>query len=506
MTDYILKLGLEIDQAIDDYKQNQSTINSNKLNGFKLKLEEKIKQQNIKDKSTLYYYLGNIFFEYYKKDRKEKNKKHAIQNFYNSTLIACDDRLLLPRLTNLGTILWNEHRYYEAIYFYQRANDIEKRFLLPLGLKVQIFGIILEIFDDRRDLFLEFHRIILLEINNIKLDFIYPKEEKEQIGGQKLLKEYKQRWDPYFQKYYKNYNDRTKLNESIKDSILIKGEKKLKNKYVLWCRDNFLLLNLMNLNKHPEMLKDDLMPNSLVMERGDYIMQNFKALVQEYCHTRYLFYQYKDYEIHKKNIVHKSEKNNYTKTSPIILSYNKIGDDTIAITTNYTDENYILSFEIEQLKSAYSKLYNILDKLSVLLISYIKLIDKKEPYLENIRQNSLIKDDKLSLASFQYILKIDDLKKINPYLYSFCSIYQDIVCDDTFKIKYIRNKITHGFIKICWYSDNSSNEDNKTIEANFEKISLHEFKDKFLFLIKFVRNQFFNTVSCISFIEKSISS
>lgn len=503
----LIQLAKKIDDSID-------LNNVNKLNGYLNQIKTKLCDLNLDNDSiaNLYYYAANIYFHLYsiKNTDKQKNKIESIRYFSKAICYATDRNTLLQLNTNLGNLLKKEHRYFEALYYYQKANDITLDFLLPVGMKLRTFSAIFEnYFKDKIDS-QEIWRILLLEINTIN-QLKSPQEHFEQIKGQEIIQSYLSSLSGYFSDYYKTFNEEYNNGieiESINDSMLKEDPKYLETQYTVWCRNNYFLLNFINLVNCNHIIYDNLTLPPITLKRGDFIIQMWQQLAQEYCSFRYKFYLCKDYEPPYTSVQksrHTSDKNNsITKNNNLILEM-RDSKNLLSIKTPFKDYNFCLSKEIEDLKASYSIMYNIIDKLSVLLISYIKLSNKKSNYIEEIKNHTKIIDDKLNLASFQYIRDIPNLKEVNPYLYSFYSIYEDIVVQDVFNIKIIRDKITHGFLKISYYNSRSSffNKPNQTIESNLYTINLNEIKKKYLTLINFIRAQFFNVHECIGYIENS---
>ena len=400
MNDETKKIGKEVDDLIlGDFNQNLQNFN-HKISFLKGKIESIASNE---DKSYLYYFLGNIYLEYYYKKNKNKasNKIEAIKCFFKAINSNLDRNHLIPIYTNLGNILFSENRYYEAVLFYEKALMINNNFLLSFGQQINAFEEIWENINHKvSGECNEFFRVVLLKINDLQsyLDKTFADDEIEYKKGKDILLSFQIKYQKFFDEYYYNYNNRTGNNESIKDSILIEGDKKLKeNKYIIWCRDNSLLLDFMNLIKHKESLKDNLVPLGISLENGHYIFSAWKTLVQEFCYSRYILYKYKDLEFIDSNDVHISDISNFVRTSkfgyiPILNIGGK--KEELAWTEYY--ENSLLNFEIEEMKSSYIKLYNLLDKISVLLIYYIK-----EFKIEKINEDSFVVDIKNLLAEIK---------------------------------------------------------------------------------------------------------
>ena len=243
---------------------------------------------------------------------------------------------------------------------------------------------------------------------------------------------------------------------------------------------------------------DNLLPSSISLKEGDYILTFWQQLAQEYCSSRYVYFLYKDLEDYpsKKHISDKN--NNISNPNKISCDYYFSANDgnEFVSSSSYENLNHNFSYETEKMKSAYSKLYNILNKMAVMVFSYIKLIDKTNcNYLKEIQENSKIKDSKIELHSFQHLPK--DIKYCYPSLYAFISIYEDVCgnnnCEDYKRLKKIRDAITHGYFKLSYYksSDSFNYKDKNIIEANYLEISIDEFKRNFRKLLKVTKNIFF---------------
>lgn len=513
-------------------KETDSAIGSNnliQLNVCKNELLNSIKsgQLSIEEKSRAHYFLANIhLFRYDNNSKMNANKlldkKEAINNFLLAIHNTKNPNYLWSYYTNLGNLFKAESRYLEAIDWYQKAQIItQNKALLPIGNKLESLYEITKdmfVFGQQEYLFRvrELWRVTLLDLKKIKINK-YRDEEIEQNRGRDIIASYIKDFDNYFNDYKKNYDAfhaKKSLTWSIQDPFLKDSKKSLSNRYRTWCLKERLLLNVLNLVKHPDTFHDELLPRKISVNEGDFIFTMWQQLAQEYCSARYTFFVYKDLEDFP-NKKHFSDKgNDFSKLGKFgKTSFLTKGKKDIVITVPYEDLNHCFSYEVEELKSAYTKLYGILNKITVLLFSYIKLIkDCDAPYLKTIQENTDIKDGKIELHTFLKICKdIDIIKQNNSFLYSFISIYEDVcgnnVCDEFKKIKEIRDVIAHGYIKVSYYDggDFFNYSYNSTIKANYLKISLHEFKRNFEKLLLLVKNSFFYADLCIASIEKTIS-
>lgn len=517
----IQRLGGNIDTAISTKNLQDLNIYQNEA----LELLNNLKNNN--DKGIIHYYIGNVHLFRYdlrsKINDKLQCKKEAINHFLLATALLSDKRYLLPCYTNLANIYIAEHRYLEAIDFCQLSENITNQFLLPIGNKLEsLYTITKDFFwedvkTQRRNFTIyELWRVILISIKSIDIKE-YSQEAIEQNKGKQIILSYIKDFEKWFNDY-KTFHDEFHKNTSITWNLeepFLNDEKVYKNnQYHNWCKEERLLLNVLNLVEYTDVYSDNLMLKSLTIEAGDWIYSMWQQICQEYTSARYVFYQYKDTEFwlkyNDKRRKHLSDRRNeITKEDNYALNY-VLSNGSIASSGVGTDTNILFAFEIEELKSAYIKTYNIFDKLSVLLFSYIKLLEVSDEtcYLKDVQNCTEIKDDRLSIHDFAK-LKVDDMKKKNIYLYSFISIYHDLqgnnACDEFKSLKLIRDKITHGYIKISYenYSDFYS-YNHKTIQSNYLKINVDSFKIKLKFLLSIIRNSFFYTDLCIAEIEKSI--
>lgn len=503
-----------IAESIDKLIAGDFEVNKNKLNGQLNKIKKLINEDiSSQSKAYLHYFMGNIYLEYYYKKANEKvNKTNAIKNYLNAIEFNPDNSCKISLYNNLGNIFLSEHRYYEAVLHYQKSIEIDNYFLLPFAQQIRTFEKIWKsIAEEKRGgVYKEFLRLILLKINKLQplLDKDFSVEEVEQRQGQEILKGYQEGLGLFFKEYYQEYNKRNDLAESIEDSILIEGESILKNNdYVIWCRDNGLLLNFMNLIIHAESLRDDLILSAVSIEKGSLLFSSWKILAQEFCYSRYIFYKHKDlYPIYYDGTCHTSDLNNFIRESTFgYIPTLRTGGEEIKLDFVEFHNDSLLNFEFEEMKSAYLKLYNILDKISVFLFFYIRSLNEEivgnHFYLKEIREILLGKSDNgISLATFGCISKIENLRNNNPCLFSFVSIYEDVVINDIFDIKKTRNLLTHNFLDLSLAANISSGEN-----LSFNKLDLSLFISRFKLLMEFVRCQLFNTVSTVRSIESCVN-
>lgn len=499
-------LAMKVDKAIDDNSHQE-------LNEYKnnILIQLKNNQTSREDKSRLYYFLANIYLHKFylsgKSQDKISSKKEALNNFFLAISLSSNLNHLYQYYTNLGNIYKSDSRFLEAIDCYEEASKVtQNEALLPSGNKLECLYAITKdkFFTDQKNRnfpILELWRVILLEVKKIDLQKSYPDEHLEQVGGQKIIKSYLKDFDKYFKKYKSDYESchaKEELIWDLKDSFLEDSNESIKNEYSTWCSQERLLLNILNLQHGTDAFEDNLFPSSISIKEGDYILTFWQQLAQEYCSSRYVYFLYKDLEEYPSEKHISDKNNNISKPNKISCNYYLSANDghKLLSSSSYGNLNHNFSYEIEKMKSAYAKLYNILNKMAVMVFSYIKLIDKTNcSYLKEIQENSKIKDSKIELHSFQHLPK--DIKYCYPSLYAFISIYEDVCgnnnCEDYKKLKKIRDAITHGYFKLSYYksSDSFNYKDKNIIEANYLEISIGEFKRNFRELLKLTKNIFF---------------
>ena len=505
----------QLAQTTDDAIDNK---NYTKLNECKNKILSCIKSNDAseEEKSRLHYFLANIFLcKYQNKSKIDHNKlsekKDAINNFYLAIGKTQNKIYLLQYYINLGNILAAECRYLEAFELYQKAYLLDPKWIMVNINRMSVWYEILKEDLTQRQSHLYITKTLLEESKKYNCDEFdyreYPSKEKG-IGDLKFYQNKFSTLESYFV-------TKDKVKAKLSNKYLAWCKAKLSNKYLAWCNGNLYLLNYLNLINTLDSFEDNVMP-SISIKEGDFILTMWQQLSQEYCSARYSFFLYKDFDFPKKGKHISDRCNSISKTGSFKLEYvlkNKEESQEVISSSIYRDSNHCLSYEIEELKSSYTKLYGILNKITVLLFSYIKLIKNCEvEYLKTIQENAEIKDDRIELHAFDRISKdIENIKKNNPFLYSLISIYDDVCgsngCDEFKKIKKIRDKIAHGYIKISYYDGRDFFDYSyiKTIQANYLKISLHEFKANFEKLLVIVRNSFFYVDLCINNIEQKKS-
>lgn len=274
----------------------------------------------------------------------------------------------------------------------------------------------------------------------------------------------------YFNKYLtiigKNFKNREWLHkEKTRSQIQIKAKNKFERFLIEYCLKNRLYLNICSFCQRcdqaigdPETIEKMIEPvrklDRITDSRMSYLFSYINQIKQDFITARFLFVlsQYRGINI-------------------------KFVDEKVRLidTLDYQQHN----IRVELLRNSFASFYNILDKIACFIKDYLELDNgsNKNVYFSDVWYKELRSENGIH----------DNIVKTkNYFLNALYNIHGDIEKGAQKKLKGIRHRLTHGFLRIYWMS---GVEDKKMTERTLYEDALTLSKivrNAVIYLLKFV--------------------
>ena len=482
-------LGEEIDKLIAS-KNHTKLVNAANL------LKNNESYNNI-----ILYYLGNIYQALFNINCNIKYSKSATDYFNKFICRTKKDKfcetIRIPALINLGNLHFRNNRILDALECYIKAEKLSKNFLLSTTLKIKVLFFLYNYYNNFEQ---NLPRYILLYIMTIfnHLENLYGKNLSNLILNENDF-ENKNAKDMLLE-YITNLKESYKIDTF--DIFIGSNVINKRNKYYDWCFENNFILNILGINEFNNYFYYDFINLYEIMgdfEKPQFIFDLFNNIIQEFTSARYLLYKYKDI---------KSKIDSYK-----LNIRRRVPDKNVQLISEVRD-GALFSYDIEMLKTSFLKLFNIFDKVKLCLIVYIQMNDKilnTEHLMKNNNLNDEFLRDNVSMLNEKHFLHtiyniiLEKEKTDNKEISKKIDVETDI---DLF-VK-IRNKLTHGLLKICIddYFIDSADVFEKTydsidgIKCNYYKITFNDFLYNLEELLRYIKNLIFYLSFAINDFEK----
>jgi len=419
-----------------------------------------------KHKTTIHYNLANAYSSCFDLTERLKDEitlipqSNNLQNakkHFRQALLATDypnGNLKKQILVNYGNCLDTLGRTVEALYFYEKALEIDKTFSMAIGNRAQALRFFANISGIYREaLYVEAYQAI---------QSIIDKHDLSDIGGIKAKKAF-ERELKNIESLFKDKNDlKRQLKHSPYNAVNLTDFERF---YIDYCSRENLFLNFHIHDRNCEAAITDPIFIRLLTKASD-----DDPFYGPYNLAKYINQIKEDYAVARLLLVQSQHKR---------TDLDNISRRTTFV---YCLDYSIFNLYIGLLKSAFKQAYNILDKIAVFINDYYQLgLSEKKIYFTSIwHKEGKIRDE--------------ILQSKNISLYALYDIFQDFKSGEFKKIQHIRNTLMHRrlvvFDSSCTCEDGEKDKHNiayNTLLKNTVDLLL-TVKSAIIYLVNFVNS------------------